>query len=142
MPAASPALWNPNAAANWSLLFSPAFGSYLHMRNWHALQEPAKAATARRWFIASLFMLGVYAVLAFGFPNSKPVAATTRGLSLAYLLAWYFAAARGQAKYVKARFGAAYERRKWGTPLAFGALGLVGFLVAAFIVGIVVALVH
>ena len=30
---AAPALWNPNAAANWSLLFSPAFGAWLHMKN-------------------------------------------------------------------------------------------------------------
>jgi predicted amidophosphoribosyltransferase len=28
------AIWNPNAASNWSLVFTPAFGSYLHARNW------------------------------------------------------------------------------------------------------------
>ena len=33
----APALWNPNAAASWSLLFSPAFGAFLHMKNWQAL---------------------------------------------------------------------------------------------------------
>ena len=27
---AAPPLWNPNAAGFWSLLFSPAFGAFLH----------------------------------------------------------------------------------------------------------------
>jgi hypothetical protein len=31
---AAPALWNPGAAASWSLLLSPAFGAFLHMKNW------------------------------------------------------------------------------------------------------------
>jgi len=38
------AIWNPNAAANWSILFTPAFGSYLQMLNWRTLSEPAKAS--------------------------------------------------------------------------------------------------
>lgn len=37
--AAAIALWNPNAAANWSLLFTPLFGAYLHMLNWRSLGE-------------------------------------------------------------------------------------------------------
>lgn len=28
-----PTIWNPNAASNWSLIFSPAFGSYLHAQS-------------------------------------------------------------------------------------------------------------
>jgi hypothetical protein len=44
---AAPALWNPNAAANWSLLFSPMFGAWLHMKNWAALGEPERAAARR-----------------------------------------------------------------------------------------------
>ena len=43
----SPPLWNPNAAANWSLLLSPAFGAFLHMKNWEELGEPAKAAASK-----------------------------------------------------------------------------------------------
>ena len=43
----APPLWNPNAAANWSLLFSPAFGAFVHMKNWQALGEPEKAANAK-----------------------------------------------------------------------------------------------
>jgi hypothetical protein len=38
-----PALWNPNAAAGWSLLFTPAFGAFLHARNgtrWGVIARP------------------------------------------------------------------------------------------------------
>ena len=30
-------IWNPNAAANWSLLFTPAFGAYIHYLNWQKM---------------------------------------------------------------------------------------------------------
>ena len=48
----APALWNPNAAANWCLLFTAAFGAYLHMRNWQALGQPDRARASRNWMIA------------------------------------------------------------------------------------------
>jgi hypothetical protein len=53
----APALWNPNAAASWSVLFSPAFGAFLHMKNWQALGEPAKASAAKIWAIATLLVM-------------------------------------------------------------------------------------
>jgi hypothetical protein len=53
-----PRLWNPNAAANWSLLFGPAFGAFLHMKNWQALEEPAKASAAKVWFLLTIVVLG------------------------------------------------------------------------------------
>ena len=52
-------IWNPNAAASWSLPFSPVFGAYLHMLNWRSLGEEAKAATARTWLIAGLTLLPI-----------------------------------------------------------------------------------
>ena len=42
------ALWNRSAAARWSLVFTPAFGAFVLMRNWHALGEPERAASARK----------------------------------------------------------------------------------------------
>ena len=45
-------IWNPNAAANWSLIFTPAFGAYIQMLNWQRLgQEPRLSGTNRscRW---------------------------------------------------------------------------------------------
>lgn len=58
-------LWNP-WAAGWSLLFSPAFGAWLHAANWHALGRPDKAAAARRWgwlVIVTILLAGVAAAL-------------------------------------------------------------------------------
>ena len=37
------ALWNPDAAACWSMLFTPLFGTILVIRNWEALGEPKRA---------------------------------------------------------------------------------------------------
>lgn len=30
-------LWNPNAAVNWSVLFTPIFGAWIQAKNWKAL---------------------------------------------------------------------------------------------------------
>ena len=48
------AVWNPDAAAGWSLIFSPVFGSYLHMCNWRTLSEPKKEASSKTWFYISI----------------------------------------------------------------------------------------
>lgn len=116
-----PALWNPNATANWSFLFTPAFGAYLQMRNWRALGETEKAAASKAWFYVSLGFMAL--VLLSGLVvNSKAADGAARGLGLVLLLAWYFGSGRAQAKYVKARFGNEYARKSWGKVLlvAFG----------------------
>ena len=118
----APPMWNPNAAANWSLLLSPAFGAYLHMLNWRALGESGKAAAARVWFAIGLVLPVVYAVTGLGI------------VALLYLLLWYFVSARGQAKYVKSRFGDSYPRRSWGKPLMIGLVLAVGYGVVATLI--------
>jgi hypothetical protein len=45
-----PALWNPKPAAYWSLLFSPAFGAFLHARNADAMGRVDEAKANRMWF--------------------------------------------------------------------------------------------
>ena len=98
-----PALWNPTAAANWSLLFSPAFGAYIHMLNWKKLGFGEKAKNSRNWFFVSLFL-------------------SLLGLGLLVLIAWYFSSAKEQIKYIKTHFGDNYPKNSWGKPLliAFG----------------------
>jgi len=59
------ALWNPTAAALWSLLFSPALGAWLVMRNWQRLGKPDKARQALCWFVGVL-------VLNLGKPHRRP----------------------------------------------------------------------
>jgi hypothetical protein len=115
------AIWNPNATANWSLIFTPAFGSYLQLLNWRALGEPEKAASSQNWFYVSLGMLVVYVLTGF-----RPI-----GL---FLFVWYFSAGRAQGKYVKEKFGSSYARKPWGKALLIGLAAIIGYFVAFVIV--------
>ncbi|MGB7331460.1 MAG: hypothetical protein WBD25_08740, partial [Terriglobales bacterium] len=65
-----PALWNPKAAAFWSLLFSPAFGAFLHARNADAMRRADEANANRMWFYVSLAYLGlVFATIFIPIPE-------------------------------------------------------------------------
>ena len=113
---AAPALWNPNAAVNWSLLFTPIFGTWLHMLNWQALGETERAESAKTWLLLSSLMLvglNVVGVLVriVGF------AQVTGLVSFVLLLTWYFASARAQARWVAERYGDRYPRKGWWQPL-------------------------
>lgn len=118
-PAAdAPPLWNPNAAGLWSILFTPAFGSYLLMKNWQAIGEVEQAKTAKTWFIVSALLL--------------PSSFMTASVGFIYLVAWYFFWQRKQARYVQARWDDSYPRRPWGKPLAV-AFTLLAIVMAVFI---------
>jgi hypothetical protein len=125
----SPPLWNPNAAANWSLLFSPAFGAYLHMKNWQALGQANKATSAKVWFVLSVVVLGGLSCASEMAPYSKQLAGSVRVVGFLLLLSWYFGSARGQAAYVKTHFGNTYPRRGWFKALAVAVLALFAFIV-------------
>lgn len=112
-------LWRPSAVAAWSLVFTPAFGSWLLMHNWRALGQPQAAGRARLWFGASLVMLALQ--LLAGAVNQRlngdsPLMAW---LALAWLLLWLLGAAWPQWIAVRRRYGRRYARRGWN-----GALGL------------------
>jgi hypothetical protein len=130
-------LWNPNAAANWSLFFSPAFGAYLQMKNWQALGEPDKASTSKAWFVAVLVILLALPLVAALVPGMSGLLRFSSPVGVALLIAWYVSSGRGQARYVKERFGKNYPRKGWGLPL----LGAVGVLFGYFIVVAVLAFV-
>ena len=106
----SPALWNPGAAASWSLLFTPVFGAYLHMRNWEELGEPEKAKSSKTWFYISFFF-SIFGLL--------------------YLLIWYFASGKEQMAYVKERYGDNYNKKSWGAPIMAG----IGIVVVFYVLG-------
>ena len=135
----NPSIWNPNAAANWSLIFTPAFGAYLQMRNWQALGETENAASARAWFYVSLGMLGVYILMGVFMSDSDAADGAARGLGVAFLLAWYFSSGRVQVKFVKQRFGKNYSKKPWGKALLIAIGGIVGYLTIAVVAGIVLA---
>ena len=121
----APALWNPNAAINWSVLFSPIFGGLIHAKNWEALGEQEKATTSRRWawagiavFVVALFMKDA---------GSVP--------GLIYLIAWYFIAGRKQAARVKELYGTSYSRKPWGKVLGIASGILIGVVIVLGIAG-------
>ena len=138
-PAEPPSLWNPNAAANWSLLFSPAFGAFIHARNAKALGRLEEAAANRMWFygIITYLALSLFTILFPSIPD-----APFRLISLILLLTWYFSLGKKQARFVKATYGAGYTRKCWSRPLIIGFASLIGFLMVAFAFGIVAAVVH
>lgn len=135
--AATPAMWNPNAAANWSLLFSPAFGAFLQMKNWEALGEPGKVAVAKQWAIWSVVFLVGIGLLSAALPDNKMLDALSRPAGIGMLVAWYVGNGRTQASYVKERFGSEYPRKGWWKPIGFGFL----FLLAVFAVGVVIGII-
>jgi hypothetical protein len=131
-PASAPPLWNPDGAAAWSLLLSPAFGAYLHMKNWQALGEPEKAASAKWWIAAVLAILGFTGLFWFSLPDGA-----SRYAGIALFIGWYFGSARSQATYVRKRYGTTYPRRKWAKALFYAVLAIaayVGIVCVVFLV--------
>jgi hypothetical protein len=114
------ALFNPVAITLWSVPFSPLFGAWLHIHNWTALGEPAKADSARRWFNALLIIMvfnGVVTAIAERVASSVNPADF---ISIAVFLLWYWLAARPHASAVRAKTGARYRRRRWDGALLIG----------------------
>jgi hypothetical protein len=116
-PVAERAIWNPAAAACWSIVFTPAFGAYLLMRNWEVLGERQQAAMARKWYVFSLGLLAVQLVSTALNERLNSQSNVMHWFGIAYLLAWSAAAALPQAWLVRARYGAAYPRKRWDEAL-------------------------
>lgn len=133
----SPPLWNPNAAANWSLLLSPAFGAFLHMKNWEELGEPDKAAAAKTWVVAVVSILVALPLAIVMVPGLRGLQNISSPVGLVLLISWYVSSGRAQIRYVKERFGKDYPRRGWGRPLFMAVLALIAYVV---VVGILAAI--
>ena len=123
----APVLWSPNAAAAWSLVLTPIFGCWLHMRNWQELEEPRRAAAARIWLVASVLIVAVTSlatirwklVVGMGF------------VKLAFLIAWYETTAKRQARYVSERYGPDFPHRGWFAPLLIAGGAILCYLASA-----------
>jgi hypothetical protein len=135
----TPALWNPNAAANWSLLLTPAFGAFLHMKNWQSLGDAKKAAASKTWFIAVIVVFTLGALASGLLPDGK-FDGLGRAVGIGMLIAWYFQSAREQVAVVKGRYGKAYPRKGWLKALALGVLGVLAYFLALVVLGVVVGL--
>ncbi len=127
----TPRLWNPNAAANWSILFTPVFGAWLQKMNWEELNKTEKAEKSKKW----AYVGGGLLILALILPNALATL-----LSITFLLAWYFVSAKKQVKYVNDQ-NIDYEKREWKKPIIYGAGGVVGYLLVAVVLSVVFSLV-
>ena len=127
------AIWNPNATVNWSLIFTPAFGSYLQMLNWKALGQFDKAESSKNWFNASLAILPIILLMGAFMSDSK----AAEGLAFLYLLVWYFSVGRSQGKFVKEKFGSNYPKKPWGKVLFTGIAAIIGYFAFAVVMGLI-----
>ena len=137
-PQAAPALWNPNAAALWCLLFSPVFGAYLQMRNWQALGEPEKAQTSWYWCVGTLVTVLVLIGVGMVLPDEHWFQKLGNRSGFIMLIAWYMSHGKLQIAYVKERYGKDYPRKGWGAPLGIAVACMVALFV--FIVGAAIVL--
>jgi hypothetical protein len=131
-----PALWNPNAAACWSLVFSPAFGAFLHARNAQSLGRTDEAKANRTWFYASFGYFGFVLISTFipAIPNAVFSVA-----ALGILFGWYFSLGKKQIEYVKSHWQDRYTRKPWGKPLLVAVGCLLGFVALTTIVAMAAA---
>jgi hypothetical protein len=131
----APALWNPGVAASWSVIFSAAFGAYIHMKNWQAMGEPEKAATQKNWMITILVFFAVIIGGSVFLPDSRMFDGLSRIIGFALLIGWYFGSGRQQMRYVKNVYGKEYPRRSFGKPLAYTLLIYIGVIIVAGLLG-------
>jgi hypothetical protein len=101
------------------------------------LNEPERARSAKVWFAFSLLMTAGSSLLPLAGVGQQAVGY----LALLYLLVWYFAAGRPQARYVKEKYGKDYPRRPWGKPLLITIALFLAYLVLVFMLAISVVIV-
>lgn len=126
-------LWNPAAAATWSLVFTPAFGAYLQMLNWRALGNSEEAAKSRQWFHSSIMFILTCVLAVFLLPKEAVTDGAFRGAGLTYLLVWYFMSGRQQASFVSENYGEDYQRRPWTQPLLIAVGGMLATVSLSFV---------
>lgn len=117
-------IWNPNAVANWSLLFTPIFGSWLTYLNWKALGEEGKAAASKYWLIGSIIFI-VVAGVAINVVDNPKYGMGTIGAYFVLLLMWFWIENRTQNSYVKDKLSGGYQKQGWIKPLSIALAALV-----------------
>jgi len=120
-----PMLWYPDAASRWSLIFTPAFGAWIHAKNWIALGNEVEAKRAIACFYFSLAL--VLWVLIF-LPIDLVIASV---LLMAGI--WHFEFAKSQIAYVNKEIGEHYEKRSWRRPLSVAIGCFILFVIFKFI---------
>ena len=129
-----PELWNPNAAAYWSILFTPAFGAYLHARNAEILGRTDEVRSNMAWFYVNIGYLFFVFVSVFipAIPDS-----VFRAASIGLLVGWYSSLGKNQIKHVKDMWQDRYQRKPWFKPLIIAFACLIVCIAAIIILGVV-----
>lgn len=138
----APRLWNPNAAASWSLIFSPVFGALLQRSNWLAMGHPDKAARSLQWVWAYLVFLVVTVGVSAVLPSEKAADLLTRVAGLVFLVVWYYANGKEQVGLVLARYGRTYPRKSWLKPIGLALLVAIAFVMLATLLAMAEGLPH
>ena len=118
-------LWDPEAAALWSLLFTPIFGCFLITKNWTRLGEDSRAKSSMLWLGGSVVLVffNYLLVVSANVQSSvqKLLTIFVCGSSFMYIgfyAAVYYQCLRPQAMYLKAKFpDASYPCRGFGKPI-------------------------
>lgn len=126
------ALWNPAAAAWWSLLFTPIFGAIIQMKNWEALGQHKKARASKTWAITLVVVQVVITTWSALAPEESAIHGFTNLLAFMMLVSWYIASGREQVGWLK--YAGYYEKRGWGMPFLIGVLALLGVVTCVVIV--------
>lgn len=125
-----PKLWNPNSAALWCLLFSIAFGAFLHAINWEEMGMKDKARTNKiwGWSIIVLLLLSLFLPYLGKFISL---------IMVVLIFVWYFSQGGKQIKFVKEKYQNDYERKSWTKPLLIATGCFIGFIILNVILGVI-----
>ena len=125
----TPRLYNPSAAANWSILLTPVFGGWCVYTNYKELGEQSRAQTSLivTIVIAAATVFGPLLSLFTALPD-----AIGRAIPLVTLILWYLIEAKGQINFIKSR-NIVYEKKPWGTPVLIGLIATVAYVTALFV---------
>lgn len=123
-----PPLYNPNAAALWSILFTP-FGAWIHAKNWEAIGEE-QLAKQNYWYVIAVFAFIFGTTL---LEMTTGFALPSTGVSIGLLLGWYFSLGKKQIALFKEELGTDYEKKSLVVPVLAGVFGGMVAVVAVLI---------
>lgn len=123
-------LWNPNATAMWSIIFTPIFSAYLQMKNWQELGCPEEAKQSKIW-IGITIPITIFLILLLensSIPNAP---------GWIVLLVWYFVNGKKQITFVKENTNNNYKKKGWFIPIIIAIPTMIGVI---FTIGMVLTM--
>ncbi len=130
-----PHLWNPDAAAKWCLLLTPAFGTAVHAANWRVLGRSDRARANLVWVgLVAAFLLVNLATLFLPHARTTDLVMWLVGVGL--LFGWYINQGHAQVRYVRESLPDGYVRKRRGRPLLVAVAALAAYFAATFLVAV------